>query len=222
MDHMLGWTRWVLYAGVIAGVPIAGVAFGIDPRDVLVEAHGLVFDVVLFGIIIYAVDQRRDRRRRDRERAAEQRAIAREEEARHAARIRGWQEELEDLKGWAEPAATFRNLGLIRRLMQEGAPIEAQLAHLQGADLRGAHLEGAKLQRANLRAARLAMARLGGANLDGADLRDANLSRADLAGASLWEANLDGAKRFEDDPPVPGWILVDSRLRPDPAAPEAP
>ena len=217
MERFSNYARPLIFALVIVGVPIVGILVAIDPRDVLVEAHGLVFDVVLFGIIIYGVDQQRERRREAREQEAEQRAVVREEEARHAARIRGWQEELEDLRGWNEPAAAFRNLGLIRRLIREDAhPIEAQLAYLEGVDLRGAELRGARLQRAKLHRARLTMARLQDANLDGADLREADLSRAKLDGASLWEANLHHARRMADDPPVLGWRLVDGRLEAEP------
>ena len=62
--------------------------------------------------------------------------------------------------------------------------VEANLADLGGANLRGADLGGADLRGADL----------GDANLGGADLRDANLGDANLGGAYLGGADLGGAK----------------------------
>jgi hypothetical protein len=81
-------------------------------------------------------------------------------------------------------------------------------AYLSSADLRGAYLCGADLCGANLRGADLSSADLRGADLRGADLRGADLCGADLCGAYLC-----GAGRYQADPEIPGWIVIDSLLR---------
>ena len=96
-------------------------------------------------------------------------------------------------------------------------------ANLYGADLSGADLCGANLYGADLSGAYLCGADLSGADLSGAYLRGAYLSGAylcgaylygaDLCGANLSGADLSGAWRFETDPEVPGWKLVEGRLR---------
>lgn len=51
-----------------------------------------------------------------------------------------------------------------------------------------------------------------GAYLYGADLYGANLIGANLRGADLRGADLYGARRWSDDPDVPGWTLRDGVL----------
>jgi uncharacterized protein YjbI with pentapeptide repeats len=100
-------------------------------------------------------------------------------------------------------------------------------ADLGGADLRGvdlscanlryANLEGANLGGADLGGSNLVYADLGRANIRGANLRYANLScanlwRADLGGADLRGANLRGAYRYDSDPKIEGWKVVDGKM----------
>lgn len=75
------------------------------------------------------------------------------------------------------------------------AAIDAGLRDLYGANLSGANLSGA--------------------NLYGADLRWAILSWANLSRANLRWADLSGASRFEDDPAIPDWTVVNGRLERD-------
>ena len=98
--------------------------------------------------------------------------------------------------------------------------IEANLnmANLVGADLGRANLTRANLRGANLTGADLGRANLGRANLVGANLGRANLGRADLGeanltGADLTRADLYGANRYSNDPEIPGWEVVNGRLR---------
>lgn len=86
-------------------------------------------------------------------------------------------------------------------------------ANLRGACLMGANLVGADLSRSNLMDAELQnanlwLAKLERARIDGANLCGANLDEADLSGVEL-----DGIKRLESDRPIPGWRVVNGRLR---------
>ena len=109
-------------------------------------------------------------------------------------RIKRYREELGDYLGWQSEEATYRIVGLIRRLNQEGvAEINLRRAYLKAAELDGVNLGGAYLMRANLKGvnlykANLRRAQMHAVNLEGADLREANLEEADL-----YEANIKGA-----------------------------
>ena len=238
MSAFVRFVRPLLFGGVIAlvlGLDLALLAYQGSTNlahDLLMEANGLAFDVLLFGFLIHWADLARDRRRAQRE-----------QEARREERIRGWQEQLEDLRGFRATEAVFHNTGLIRRLARAGATIDASLAYLDHANLEGVDLDGANLDRAtlthanlkgaglkgavldgaNLRGATLAGANLKGASLERTDLRDADLRQTDLrwanlVGVDLKTVNLDGANLWEasrdtKDPPIRGWVVVNGELR---------
>jgi len=176
-------------------------------RDMLVEAHGMLMDIVVFGIFLLWLNQKRDEK----------------------LVVQKYQEEIDDLRGWPSELAARRIRGNIRRLNKNrvtqidlgrcylrGVNLEevnlersilrqadlekAQLAaaNFRHADLDGANLQGANLQKiylweASLQSADLRLADLQGANLGGADLWEANLQDADLRLANLEGANLEGA-----------------------------
>jgi len=147
-------------------------------RDVLVEAHGMLFDILIIGTFIFALhtllESRREKKRN----------------------IQRWREEIDDFRYWESDEAKFRILGNIKRLNRNGITdinlsecflknVDLSRAHLKGADLSGAHLEEADLRGTNLERARLS-----GAKLKGALLRFANLKRADLLGTNLKDTDL--------------------------------
>jgi len=168
---VLDWA--VLHHGMgIEGVPWL--------RDVVVEANGLAFDVVLFGVVILWLDEMRQKRERRR----------------------GYHDQLEDYRDWRTEEAALRTAGLVRRISRDGGAVHAPRAHLPGANLKEAHL-----RRAHLKGADLSGAWLLGADLRGASLVAADLSGTRLDGAKLDGADLSYARRTSDDPPVPGWSL---------------
>ena len=96
--------------------------------------------------------------------------------------------------------------------------VDLRLADLRRANLRSADLHSANLSSANLRSADLHSADLRSANLSSADLRSANLRAADLRAADLRAANLSSANlsdalRDPSDPEIPGWTVVEGRLK---------
>lgn len=233
-----------LVVGLVAGLDwaILHQGWGIGPghptlgwvRDVLTEASGLLFNVVLFGVILLWLEEGRSRR----------------------GLLEGWREELEDFQRWRAPEGAHRSAGLIRRLRRADVPVDALLrapieaaggpaappggagarlrrwlglpqrhglrnAYLAGADLSGIPLPGVDLSGANLVGALLIDADLTGANLSGADLSGANLERtrlvladlsgACLAGASVHWTQLSGANLSGAD--LSGAQLLEAKLQ---------
>ena len=207
--------RFFLMCGVLSAAAILYLDYrnGFDQEGVLVEAHGMLFDVILFGIILNIYEHYLDKRRKK-----EEETLARK------LRIARYLEEIEDYLGWDEKEATYRIVGNIRRLNREGvtdiylwnAYLEGALlgevdlmgadlwfanlnkaelgrANLQGTVFRGASLIEAHMVLTNLKYAKLDGAKLHKVDLSGADLQEANLSNSDLFGSTLEKVNLEQA-----------------------------
>jgi hypothetical protein len=67
-------------------------------NSILVEAHGLLFDIFVFGILIVFFNKMGEKRRN----------------------IKRWQEEIDDFRGWNSEEAKFRIVGNIKRLNRNG------------------------------------------------------------------------------------------------------
>jgi uncharacterized protein YjbI with pentapeptide repeats len=157
-------------------------------QNVLAEAHGLLFDLLVIGVLLLALNRKGEQK----------------------LNIRRYKEEIEDYLGWQADEAKYRIVGNIKRLNRQGiSDINLKAAYLRGVKLRNSNLVGADLRGADLRGADLV-----GVNLEGANLRAADLSGADLFGASLQEADLSGANLQATD--LPGanlWRANLSRTR---------
>lgn len=168
-------------------------------HDLLVEANGMVFDLLVFGILLSIYEALREKKEK----------------------IERLHEEIDDYRGWDEKEAMYRIIGAVKRLKNAGVEVskinlsccfleEADLrfvkferanlvktnlmgAILMGANLMKTNLMGANLKRANLMGANLIEANLAGANLSKTDLREADLRKADLSMASMTGADLRGA-----------------------------
>lgn len=165
-------------------------------ENIVAEAHGVLFDLLIIGWFLLWLNKIAERRIRNNR----------------------YREEIEDYLGWRSPEATLRIVGNIRRL-NRGANTaafrltEAYLngaklgnANLAGSDMWGAHLENASLREANLDGVNLA-----GATLEGADLERSSLIEADLRGANLNEADLERAVLTKAD--LRGVSLVGADLQ---------
>ena len=136
----------------------------------LVEAHGLLLDIVFFGIILTLYDFLVRRKRK----------------------ITALQESLDDYRGWEEKAAMFRNVGNIRRLVRMGiSSINLTRSYLREADLTEVDLSGSNLGQANLDRGTLVGANFRGAKIWKTSFKEANLSRANLENVRTNVTNID-------------------------------
>ncbi len=170
----------VVAAGVI--VPLS-MPFYLDNsinfwENIIAEAHGVLFDLIIIGWFLFWLNKVAERRIRNNR----------------------YREEIEDYLGWKSAEATLRIVGNIRRLnradLVEGFRLteahleDAKLGNVQmeETDLWGAHLDGA-----SLRDSKLDRSNLAGASMEGADLERASLVRCDLRGANLNDSDLERA-----------------------------
>ena len=182
-------------------------------HDILVEAHGLVYDLIVFGVIIALYDTWRDKKEKARIEKAEQDQL-----------IQRYQEELDDYRNWDALEAMHRVDGILRRLekLVDWRTIDIKDLHLGGCELKYVvkafeeeipfcslqgfkfdkqyleennlnidFLKSAFLSMVNLESAKLSGANLESARLSGANLESARLSGANLESATLWYAHLE-------------------------------
>ncbi|MCU0447061.1 MAG: pentapeptide repeat-containing protein [Microscillaceae bacterium] len=171
--------------------------------QVLAEAHGMLFDIAIIGILIFWLNNQGERRRR----------------------IRTYIDEIDDFRLWLSEESAFRTAGNIKRLNRhkiydlnlahcylartnlnyvilKNANLNlANIAHSQliGCNLENARLNQTNFEEANLNQANFKQAYAGGASFKHAqmikiDLQNAFLIKADFENAVLMEANLAGAE----------------------------
>jgi len=170
--------------------------------QVLAEAHGMIFDIAVIGILIFWLNKTGEKR----------------------SRIRTYKDEIDDFRLWESQEAAFRTVGNIKRLNRHKL-YNINLAHsflvktnlnyvkLIGANLNYANLfnsalidvnlEGARLNQTNFENCNMNQSLLRKAYANGAIFKDtylikanfekAFLIKADFRNAFLMEANLQGA-----------------------------
>jgi hypothetical protein len=160
-------------------------------RDVLIEAHGLLFDVILFGIILSIYNLRLKKREK----------------------IESLKEKLNIYKEWNKKESMHRSVGIIIGLNKLGITeidlrgqflskanlpeVKLSKSILISANLVNADLSFSDLSKADLFLTNLKGANLSGANLSGADLSMANLSMANLCNADITHTDLSQTKLSE-------------------------
>lgn len=165
-------------------------------REVLAEAHGMLFDIAIIGILIYWLNER----------------------AQNRQAIRTYKDEIDDFRHWKSEEAAFRTVGNIKRLNRHSIHhinlAECHLTHtnlshvnLQEANLNSADITHANLLECNLQAARLNQTRFSFSNLNhahlckayasGAHFNDTYMIKADLQSAFLIKTNFENAFMME-------------------------
>ena len=154
-------------------------------ENVLVEAHGMLFDILVIGVLILFLNKLAEKRIENRR----------------------YIDEIDDFRGWESDEAAYRIAGNLKRLKRNGYEKEINLfgcyLNCMGLPhdileyfstyLYGINLTGASLCNVNLRDAVLWCANLQDANLEGTDLQDADLQTAVLDDANLQGADLQDA-----------------------------
>ncbi|MBL7851283.1 MAG: pentapeptide repeat-containing protein [Cyclobacteriaceae bacterium] len=173
-----------------------------DPKgfwaQVLAEAHGMIFDIAVIGILLYWLNQRGEVRQR----------------------IRMYQDEIDDYRQLESAEASFRTVGNIKRLNRHQVTqinlVNSSLprtnlnyVNLSGSNMNSANLSNSTLIEANMESARLNQANFENSNLNhvclrgayasGANFRDALFIKAQLQNALLIKANFNNAYLMEAD-----------------------
>jgi len=145
-------------------------------NNILVEAHGILIDVFVISIIMNYFLKKAERRRL----------------------LRRYKDEIDEVRYWESPEASFKIRSKILSLTKEGIHnVDLHECYLAGIDLHHADLHGADLTRADLTNSKLSGANLQGALLIKATLIGTNLYRADLTGAVLNDTELDTANLMD-------------------------
>jgi uncharacterized protein YjbI with pentapeptide repeats len=164
--------------------------------QILAEAHGMIFDIAVIGILIFWLNHNGEIRRR----------------------IRTYKDEIDDFRLWESEEAAFRTVGNIKRLnrhkIQEINLVNCHLprtnlnyVNLAGSNINSANIsqsslievvmENARLNQTNFENSNLNQANLKGAYASGANFRDAFLIKANFENAFLIKANFNNAFLME-------------------------
>ena len=150
--------------------------------QVLIEAHGMLFDILIIGILIFWLNKNGEKRQR----------------------IKTYKDEIDDFRLWQSEEAAFRIVGNLKRLNRHKIYslnlVECYLPRtnlnytcLSGSNLNSANLTGAFLIESNLNSSRLNQTKFENANLNQASLRGAYASGANFEDASLIKADFQNA-----------------------------
>jgi BTB/POZ domain-containing protein KCTD9 len=164
--------------------------------NVLAEAHGMIFDILVIGILLFWLREQGDIKQR----------------------ISQYRDEIDDFKMWESEEAAFRNAGNIKRLNRHGitkidlvgsyltktnlSKIDLTEANLNTANISNsilieANIEEARLNQTNFENANLNQANLRKTFASGANFKDAFLIKADFEGAFLIKTNFSNAYMME-------------------------
>jgi uncharacterized protein YjbI with pentapeptide repeats len=140
--------------------------------QVLAEAHGMIFDIAVLGILLYWLNQNGETRQR----------------------IRTYKDEIDDFRLWESEEAAFRTVGNIKRLNRHKIhEINLVNCHLSRTNLSHVNLNSSNLNSANLSNSSLIETNLENTRLNQTNLENSNLNQANLKGAYASGANFKDA-----------------------------
>ena len=156
--------------------------------NVLAEAHGMLFDILIIGILLFWL-----------------RNIGEEKQ-----RISQFLDEIDDFRMWQSDEAAFRNVGNIKRLNRHGVfNIDLVGCYLKKTNLSGINLSSSNLNtadlsngiliEANLSKTRMNQTNFENTNLNHADLTDSFASGTNFKDAFMIKSNLRGAFLIKAD-----------------------
>jgi BTB/POZ domain-containing protein KCTD9 len=143
-------------------------------QQILAEAHGMIFDIAVIGILIFWLNQNGEIRQR----------------------IRTYKDEIDDFRLWESEEAAFRTVGNIKRLnrhkIHEINLVNCYLprTNLNYANLASSNMNSANISQSSLIESNLENARLNQTNFENSNLNQANLQSAYASGANFKDAFL--------------------------------
>ncbi|HEY0742197.1 MAG TPA: pentapeptide repeat-containing protein [Chryseosolibacter sp.] len=143
-------------------------------QQVLAEAHGMIFDIAVIGILIFWLNKNGETRQR----------------------IRTYKDEIDDFRLWESEEAAFRTVGNIKRLnrhkIHEINLVNCYLprTNLNYCNLAGSNLNSSNVSQSSLIEANLENARLNQTNFENSNLNSTNLKGAYASGANFKDAFL--------------------------------
>jgi BTB/POZ domain-containing protein KCTD9 len=151
-------------------------------QQVLAEAHGMIFDIAVIGILIFWLNQNGEKRQR----------------------IRTYKDEIDDFRLWESEEAAFRTVGNIKRLNRHKIHeinlvncflprTNLNYVNLSGSNLNSSNISQSSLIESNLENARLNQTNFENSNLNQANLKGAYASGANFKDSFLIKANFEGA-----------------------------
>lgn len=140
--------------------------------QVLAEAHGMLFDIAVIGILLFWLNQRGDIQQR----------------------IRTYKDEIDDFRLWESEEAAFRTVGNIKRLNRHNIfEINLVKCHLARTNLNYVNLTGSNMNSANFSNSTLIETNLENTRLNQTNFENSNLNQANLTGAYASGANFKDA-----------------------------
>ena len=165
-------------------------------QQILAEAHGMIFDIAVIGILIFWLNKNGETRQR----------------------IRTYKDEIDDFRLWESEEAAFRTVGNIKRLNRHKiheinlvncylprtnlnyvnlASSNMNSANISQSSLIESNLENARLNQTNFENSNLNQAILRSAYASGANFKDAFLIKSQFENAFLIKANFNNAFLME-------------------------
>ncbi len=140
--------------------------------QVMAEAHGMLFDIAIIGILIFWLNKNGEMRQR----------------------IRTYKDEIDDFRLWESEEAAFRTVGNIKRLNRHNIhEINLVNCHLSRTNLNYVNLASSNLNSADMSNAFLIETDLKNTRLNQTNFENSNLNQADLTGSYASGANFKDA-----------------------------
>ncbi len=152
--------------------------YGFQWRNIQIQAHTLLMNILVFGIFVIWVNKIRDR---------------------HNLKLR-YHEEIENFRDWKADEAKYRILGSIKRLLKLGEKkIDVNSAYLSGVRLENYSFEDSNFFCTNLSDAFISGCTFKRVDFTGASFTNANIVRSSFHKCKLDRANFFGVVLFEID-----------------------
>ena len=146
--------------------------------QVLAEAHGMLFDIAIIGMLIFWLNKNGEKRQR----------------------IRTYKDEIDDFRLWESEEAAFRTVGNVKRLNRHGIhEINLVNCYLARTNLNYVNLSHSNLNSSNLSNAFLIEINLENTRLNQTNFENSNLNQANLKGAYASGANFKDAFMIKGD-----------------------